>query len=80
MGLGWQVLRLGKRRMVLHEGGDPGVVAIAYFDADTRDGALAFLSGEGDAPLAMRVIETVDPRSPAPGGYRAMMESREGAE
>lgn len=80
MGLGWQVLRFGKRRMVLHDGGDPGVTAIAYFDADTRDGALVFLSGEGDAPLAMRVIEAVDPHSLILSGYRAMMKSHEAAE
>lgn len=80
MGLGWQVLRFGKRRLALHEGGDPGVSAIAYFDADSRDGALFFLSGEGDAPLVMRVIEVVDPQSLVLSGYRAMMKSREGAE
>lgn len=80
MGLGWQVLRFGTRRLALHEGGDPGVSAIAYFDADTRDGALIFLSGEGDAPLAMQVIEAVDPQSLVLSGYRAMMKSRESAE
>jgi CubicO group peptidase (beta-lactamase class C family) len=80
MGLGWQVLTFGKRRMVLHEGGDPGVSAVAYFDADTRDGALVFLSGEGDAPLAMQVIEAVDPQSLVLRGYRAMMKSHETAE
>lgn len=80
MGLGWQVLSFGKRRLALHEGGDPGVSAIAYFDADTRDGALFFLSGEGDAPLVMQVIEAVDPQSLALSGYRAMMKSRETAE
>lgn len=77
MGLGWQVLTFGKRRLALHEGGDPGVSAIAYFDPDTRDGALVFLSGEGDAPLVMRVIEAVDPQSLVLSGYRAMMKSRE---
>lgn len=77
MGLGWQVLTFGKRRLALHEGGDPGVSAIAYFDPDTRDGALVFLSGEGDAPLVMQVIEAVDPQSLVPGGYRAMLRSRE---
>jgi CubicO group peptidase (beta-lactamase class C family) len=80
MGLGWQIMTFGKRRMVLHDGGDPGVSAIAYFDADTRDGALVFLSGEGDAPLAIRVIEAVDPQSPVPGGYRAILKSHETAE
>ena len=80
MGLGWQVLRFGKRRMVLHDGGDPGVSAIAYFDPDTRDGALVFLSGEGDAPLALRVIEAVDPQSLVASGYRAMMKSHEPTE
>lgn len=80
MGLGWQVMRFGQRRMVLHDGGDPGVSAIAYFDADTRDGALVFLSGEGDAPLAMEVIETVDPQSLVLAGYRAIMKSHETAE
>jgi CubicO group peptidase (beta-lactamase class C family) len=80
MGLGWQVLRFGKRRIVLHDGGDPGVTAIAYFDADTRDGALVFLSGEGDATLALRVIDAVDPQSLVAGGYRAMMKSHEPAE
>lgn len=79
MGLGWQVLTFGKRRLALHEGGDPGVSAIAYFDADTRDGALVFLSGEGDAPLVMRVIEAVDPQSLVLSGYRAMMKSHEPA-
>lgn len=80
MGLGWQVLSFGKRRLALHEGGDPGVSVIAYFDADTRDGALFFLSGEGDAPLVMQVIEAVDPQSLVLSGYRAMMKSRETAE
>ncbi|PJI89391.1 class A beta-lactamase-related serine hydrolase [Sphingomonas koreensis] len=80
MGLGWQVLTFGKRRLALHEGGDPGVSAIAYFDVDSRDGALIFLSGEGDAPLAMQVIEAVDPQSLVLSGYRAMMKSRETAE
>lgn len=80
MGLGWQVLSFGTRRLALHEGGDPGVSAIAYFDADTRDGALIFLSGEGEAPLAMQVIEAIDPQSLVLSGYRAMMKSREGAE
>lgn len=47
---------------VLHDGGgDPGVSAIAYFEAGTRDGALVFLSGESDAPLALQVIDAVDP-------------------
>lgn len=80
MGLGWQVMRFGKRRMVLHDGGDPGVSAIAYFDADTRDGALVFLSGEGDAPLVMRVIEAIDPHSLALSGYRAILKSHETAD
>lgn len=80
MGLGWQVMRFGKRRMVLHDGGDPGVSAIAYFDADSRDGALVFLSGEGDAPLAMRVIEAIDPQSLVLSGYRAILKSHETAE
>lgn len=80
MALGWQVLRFGERRLALHEGGDPGVSAIAYFDADSRDGALVFLSGEGDAPLVMRVIEAVDPQSLVLSGYRAMMKSRGAAE
>lgn len=80
MGLGWQILRFGKRRMVLHDGGDPGVSAIAYFDADTRDGALVFLSGEGDAPLALQVIDAVDPQSLVASGYRAMMKSHEAVE
>ncbi len=80
MGLGWQVLTFGKRRLALHEGGDPGVSAIAYFDVDSRDGALFFLSGEGDAPLVMQVIEAIDPQSLVLSGYRAMMKSREGAE
>lgn len=80
MGLGWQIWRFGTRRLVLHDGGDPGVSAIAYFDPDTRDGALVFLSGEGDAPLAMRVIEAVDPQSLMLSGYRAMIKSHEGAE
>ncbi|WP_447728162.1 hypothetical protein [Sphingomonas koreensis] len=64
----------------MHEGGDPGVSAIACFDADTRDGALIFLSGEGGAPLVMRVIEAVDPQSLMLSGYRAMMKAHESAE
>ncbi|WP_423606902.1 serine hydrolase domain-containing protein [Sphingomonas sp. MS122] len=76
MALGWQVMTFGRRRLAVHEGGDPGVTALAYFDPDSRDGALVFLSGEGDAPLAMRVIGAVDPQSLVLAGYRAMLKSR----
>lgn len=75
MALGWQMMTFGERRLAVHEGGDPGVTALAYFDPDSRDGALVFLSGEGDAPLAMRVLDAVDPQSLVLRGYRAMQRS-----
>lgn len=72
MALGWMVLDFGERRIAIHEGGDPGVSTMAYFDPDRRDGAVVFISGEGGTPLILDVLDIIDPQSPVLAAFRAV--------
>lgn len=71
MALGWMVLDFGERRIAIHEGGDPGVSTMAYFDPDRREGAVVFVSGEGGTPLILDVLDLIDPASPVLPAFRA---------
>lgn len=55
-GLGWEVIKVGKKTFLMHTGRDTGVFTLGFFDPDARSGVVMFTNGENGAQVVLPLL------------------------
>ena len=71
--LGWQRLEFGGKVFLLHTGEDWDARAMAYFNPETRDGAVAMASSAEGMKTMIDLLSTLDPDNPIVVAFKAAL-------
>lgn len=74
-GLGWEIFEYPGTRVIQHGGADAGERALAYFDEESRTGAVILTNGANGGKLIARIAEVLYPDNPA---YHALLRLQAG--
>ncbi|WOE76251.1 serine hydrolase domain-containing protein [Alterisphingorhabdus coralli] len=72
-GLGWAVFEDGGKRVLNHGGNDFAEHAQVYFDPDSGDGLVLFMTGGNAFRHGLEVIEAIEPQNPMYRYYDALI-------
>lgn len=71
--LGWQRLEFGGKVILLYTGEDWDARAMAYFNPETRDGAVAMASSADGMKTMIDLLSALDPENPIVVAFKAAL-------